>query len=263
VSGSCSASVRSCSSWPAGGGGGDDGQRRLVGEDGEGLQARRGGQQAILGIVGPDAPEQRAVLGVEGHEEPVAVPGERTAPVHARPQLDVLAGRHAPADLRGEQVAAADLVGGVHQHGRRARGDLPLRLLAGRPARGGARDEAAAGRVDELDRDLLEAQRTLHAGAHRLQDRLDRLLAGGEHRRDGEQLLEHGAVARGLVVALGVLERARRVVGHGDDEVHLVLAGAPAGERLGEREDREDEAVGVAAGHEELVAGVPRLGVVA
>ena len=98
--------------------------------------------------------------------------------------------------------------------------------------------------------------------AHGLHDGFDgRLL--GELRGDGEQLLERGAVAAGLGGAVGLLEGEGGVTADGDEEVELHAGRAPAGDRLAERDDREDVAVGVAAGDEQLVARTPAVVLVA
>jgi hypothetical protein len=74
-------------------------------------------------------------------------------------------------------------------------------------------------------------------------------------------VLARGAMAAGLLGAVRLLERERGVAGDRDQEVELVVRRPPARDRLAERDDREDLALGVDAGDEQLVARAPCAGV--
>ena len=239
--------------------GGDDRHGRLVGEHRQRLEPRAGGQQAILGIVGPDATDHVAGAVAQRDEQPVVVPRERAAAVELRDEAHVQ-GRQLARRLAREQVAAADLEGRVEQRFDGRRGNRPVRLLPRRPADARARSQRSRLGVDELDHDLGEPEGAHHAGAHRLEDQLHRVLAGklGGH---GQQLLERRAVARGLLGALAVVERTRGRGSDRDEVVELGVGRAPPADRLAERHDGKDVPGRVAAGHEELVPRTPRVGV--
>ena len=127
------------------------------------------------------------------------------------------------------------------------------------PAGDGARHQQPGRGVDELDHDLLEVQRAGDAVAHLLEHLVDRA-ALGQARGDLQQLLERGAVARGLDGLLRALQGARGERDHGHEQVELVVGRAHAGDRLADRDDAEQVPVGVPAGHEQLVAGDPGVG---
>ena len=75
-----------------------------------------------------------------------------------------------------------------------------------------------------------------------------------------QQLLERGPVARGLDGLLRALQGTGGQRDHGHEQVELVVGGAHARHRLADRHDAEQVAVGVPAGHEQLVAGDPGVG---
>ncbi len=236
--------------------------RRLPGEERERLEPGARGQEQVLGLVGPDAPDDRAAGVAQRDVQAVAVPGPRAAAAAVDAELGVRLGAARDGLLVGQQVAAAELEGGVEQEQDLLGRHLPARLRAARPADRRARREQPARGVDELDDDLLEAERLADAAAHGLHDGFDgRLL--GELRRDGEQLLERGAMAARLGGAVGLLEGEGGVTADGDEEVELHAGRAPAGDGLTERDDREDVAVRVAAGDEQLVTRTPAVVLVA
>ena len=87
---------------------------RLVGERAQRLQALRGGEQAVLGLVDPDHPRERAVAVVQRDEEPVVAPRQGAAAVALPAVQAVELGRGEQLGLlAGEQHAALALVLGA------------------------------------------------------------------------------------------------------------------------------------------------------
>lgn len=68
---------------------------------------------------------------------------------------------------------------------------------------------------------------------------------------------------RALGLRLGVLDRHGDVRGHRAEDLEVVVSGAPAAERLVDRQEAEDLRAGADEGGEEGVVGVPGVGVVA
>ena len=255
MSESRSAWARSCSTWPA--------AitaiiawlaktRRACSRDGEGSSRSAGSSAQMRPTISPG-------LVVERDDEPVVVPGVRAAPVHGRGEGGALRRARDGRRLRDEE-AALDLEGGVQQRADVVDRDAPLRRVRDVvPAGDRARRQQPRLGVDELDHDLLEVQRAGDAVAHLLEHLVDRA-ALGQARGDLQQLLERGAVARGLDRLLRALQSAGGERHHGHQQVELVVGGAHAGDRLADRDDAEQVPVGVPAGHEELVAGDPGVG---
>ena len=159
-----------------------------------------------------------------------------------------------------EQDAALALQRGVEQRRElleRRGGQRGERL--GRPAAGGERDELAARRLGQEEHDLLEAEGVADGDAHGVEHLL-RAGARAQLGGDPQQVLDGGAMAHALLGALRVLDRHRGVGGDGAEDLELVVAGAPAGERLVDREDAEHGAVGCAQRHEQRILGVPGVG---
>jgi hypothetical protein len=88
-----------------------DGADRLVGERAQGLEALGLRHEAVLGLVDPHDPGERAVAVVQRHDQPVVLPRLRAAAV-APPAMDVVQlGRGEELGLlAGEQHAALVLV---------------------------------------------------------------------------------------------------------------------------------------------------------
>ena len=236
--------------------GGDHGHHRLVGEDAQRLQARGARQETVGGVVRPDAPDDLARLVVERYHEPVVVPRGRPTSVHRRGERRAVRGARERGDLRDKE-AALDLEGGVQHSADLLDRDAPVgRHRQTRPPGDRARAQQPGVGVDEVDRHLLEVQRARDAVADLLQHLVDRVVAR-KARGDLQQLLERGAVARGLDRLLGALQRARGQRDDRDEQVELVVGRAQAGDRLADRDDAEQVAVGVPARHEQLVAGHP------
>jgi hypothetical protein len=175
-----------------------------------------------------------------------------------------VAGRHPEPfarHLAGQQVAALDLEQRVQQALERRPVDARPRDLLEAPADRGLGDGAAGAVVEELDRDVGEAQRGTDRLAHRLQDRPDgeRL---GQPDGHGEEMLERGAVAVGLGRGDRVLERLGDVRAERRQDVELVVGGAAPGHGLVDGQHAEQLAAAVEQGDEERVGGVPQRGVV-
>ena len=109
---------------------------------------------------------------------------------------------------------------------------------------------------------VLEAERVAHAGADSAQDLVgDRL--GGQAGRDLEELLERDLVPRRLGRLLRRLHGERGVIGERDEHVELLVGRTAPADRLVDRQDAEQMAVGVAQRDEERVLGMPGVGAVA
>jgi hypothetical protein len=123
------------------------------------------------------------------------------------------------------------------------------------------RAEAAGRRLDELDRDVLEAERVADALAHRLED-LPRVEGLGKPRGDAEQLLERGPVARGVGRRLRGLDGERRVLGDSNEDVELLVARPASGARLVNGENPEQVSGAVPHRHDQRVLRMPGVRVV-
>ena len=132
----------------------------------------------------------------------------------------------------------------------------------GRPADDRPRHRALRGGVDELDRDVAEAQRRPDAGADLLHDRVDRERLGqaGRTRAAGARAPCGGARPPRRPARPA---RAWAAWAASADEHREVVVGRPApGDGLVDRHDAEHVPLAVAQRHEERVLGVPGVGAV-
>ena len=233
----------------------------LVREDPQRLHELPRRDEPVLGIVGPDDGDHLALAVEERDDEPVPVPGPGATAVHHRP-VHAVAGREPQHRLLvREQVAALDLERRVEK-GR----ELPHRersvlgQLVERPAGRRTRDEHPRPGVGELNRDLPEPQRVPDPLAGRLEDRLDRRRLG-EPRRHLQELAKREPVMGGRGLLLEALEGEGDVVGDRHEHLQLLVRRARARVGLTDRQDPQHVPVGVEHRHEQLVVGVPRVGV--
>ena len=116
--------------------------------------------------------------------------------------------------------------------------------------------------VAENSEHVLETERVTYARTDCAQDLVrDRL--GGQAGRDLEQPLEGDLVPRRGCRLLRRLERKRGVVGERDEHFELFVGGTATADRLVDRQDAEQMAVGVAQWDEERVLGLPGVGTLA
>ena len=163
-----------------------------------------------------------------------------------------------------EQVAALDLERRVEQ-----RRELPHRerrvlgQLVERPAGRRARDEHPASRRRGAgSQTFRNPSACAMPVARRLEDRLDRRRLG-EARRHLQELAQREPVMGGRRRLLEALEGEGDVVGDGHEHLQLLVRRARARVGLADRQDPQHVAVGVEHRHEQLVVGVPRVGVCA
>ena len=234
----------------------------LVGEHPQRLQAIGRGDEPVLGLVGPDDADQLARAVVQRDDEPVVVPGQRAGAVARRLVGGALDAEPRARLIAGQQEAALDLELGVEQAPQRPQvAALGGRDLLGRPPHHRARHRALRGVVDELDGDVVEAQRGADAGADLLEDRVDRHRLG-QARGDAQQLLERGAVAGRLGRGEGVLDGLGGVGGQRGEDREVVVGRTQARDRLVDGHDPEHVPLAVAQRDEEGVLGMPGVGVV-
>ena len=237
-----------------------DRAHRLVGEHAQRLQRLVGGQQPVLRVVDPDHPVDAPGRVVQRHDDPVVVPGQRPAAVADRRVDAAQLGRDLQRLVALHDDAAVAHALRVEQ--RLDRLDRHVRELRGALRReADARQRHQLALVGEEGDDLVEAERLAHAPADGVEHLLLRAPLG-QLRRDGQQVLHGRAVPAPQLRGLRLLDRDRRV---GDDraqQLQLDRRRAAAGDRLVDRHDPEQRAVGRAQRDHQRVVGVPGVGVV-
>ncbi len=235
--------------------------RRLVGERAEDLQAIRVGPEPVGGVVGPDVADAARTAVVEGHEQPVVLPGVRAAAVELRAVPGRSIGQDPPCLVVREQEAALDLELRLQQLFELVRSERDAGVLVVlEPDGGGGAVTALA--VQQLHGDLVETECVRDGTAHLREQRIG-VACLVQASRHLEQALECVAAGLGASGLLRGLDCDRCVLGDGDEHVDLVSARLAARERLVDGENPEQSAVAAAHRHEERVVGMPRPRVVA
>ena len=228
--------------------------RRACRRDGEGSSRSAGSSAQMRPTTSPG-------LVVERHDEPVVVPGMRAAPVHGRGEGAALGRARDRGGLR-DQEAALDLEGGVQQRTDLVHRDAPLRRRGQTPSQ----PATARGVSSPVSGSTSSIMTFWKSSAPETPSQTSCSTSSIERRSDRrEETCSSCSSAmrwRAASTASWAPCRARAVERHhGHEQVELVVGRPQAGDRLADGDDAEQVAVGVPAGHEELVAGDP--GVVA